>query len=174
MLSEPLTLYKLMTLYMLKQVQFPLSGSQLSEFFLDKEYTTYFTLQQVLGELKEAHLITAQTVRNSSLYEITREGEETLSFFGKKISPAIVEDMDEFLKANKVRLRDEVGITSEFYKSTNQDYIVHCEVREGKSILIDLSVSVPDREQAEEMCNRWNVSNQAIYSFVMKELMRQD
>ena len=82
--------------------------------------------------------------------------------------------MDEFLKANKVRLRDEVGITSEFYKSTNQDYIVHCEVREGKSILIDLSVSVPDREQAEEMCNRWNVSNQAIYSFVMKELMRQD
>ena len=87
MLSEPLTLYKLMTLYMLKQVKFPLSGSQLSEFFLDKEYTTYFTLQQVLNELKEAHLITAQTVRNSSLYEITREGEETLSFFGKKSPP---------------------------------------------------------------------------------------
>ena len=174
MLSEPLTLYKLMTLYMLKQVKFPLSGSQLSEFFLDKEYTTYFTLQQVLNELKEAHLITAQTVRNSSLYEITREGEETLSFFGKKISPAILEDMDEFLKANKVRLRDEVGITSEFYKSTNQDYIVHCEVREGKSILIDLNVSVPDREQAEEMCNRCSVSNQTIYSFVMKELMRDD
>ena len=57
MLTEPLTLYKLMTLYMLKQVKFPLSGSQLSEFFLDKEYTTYFTLQQVLTELKEAHLV---------------------------------------------------------------------------------------------------------------------
>lgn len=174
MLSEPLTLYKLMTLYMLKQVKFPLSGSQLSEFFLDKEYTTYFTLQQVLGELKEAHLITAETVRNSSRYEITREGEETLAFFGKKISPAIIEDMDEFLRANKVRLRDEVGVTSEFYKTTNQDYIVHCEVREGKSSLIELNIAVPDKDQAEEMCDRWNTCNQTIYSFIMKELMRQD
>lgn len=159
---------------MLKQVKFPLSGSQLSEFFLDKEYTNYFTLQQVLAELKDAHLITAETIRNSSRYEITREGEETLSFFAKKISPAIIEDMDTFLKANKVRLRDEVGVTSEFYKSTSQDYIVHCEVREGKTILIDLSIAVPDKEQAEDMCNRWNVSNQTIYSFIMKELMRQD
>lgn len=174
MLSEPLTLYKLMTLYMLKQVKFPLSGSQLSEFFLDKEYTTYFTLQQVLGELKEAHLITAETVRNSSRYEITREGEETLSFFGKKISPAIIEDMNEFLKANKVRLRDEVGVTSEFYKTTNQDYVVHCEVREGRSALIELNITVPDKDQAEDMCNRWNTSNQTIYSFIMKELLRQD
>lgn len=175
MLSEPLTLYKLMTLYMLKQVKFPLSGSQLSEFFLDKEYAAYFTLQQVLGELKDAHLITAQTIRNSSLYEITREGEETLSFFGKKISPAIVDDMDEFLRANKVRLRNEVGVTAEYYKSTNQDYMVHCEVREGRSILIELNIAVPDRLQAEEMCNRWkNTSNQTIYSFVMKELMRED
>ena len=120
MLSEPLTLYKLMTLYMLKQVKFPLSGSQLSEFFLDKEYATYFTLQQVLVELKDAHLITAEAIRNSSRYQITREGEETLSFFGKEISPAIIQDMDDFLKANKVRLRDEVGVSAEYYKSTNQ------------------------------------------------------
>ena len=40
-MSEPLTLYKLMILYMLKQVKFPLSNAQISEFFLDKEYTTY-------------------------------------------------------------------------------------------------------------------------------------
>ena len=40
MLSDPLTLYKLMILYLLKQSKFPLSNSQLSEFFLEKEYTT--------------------------------------------------------------------------------------------------------------------------------------
>ena len=174
MLTEPLTLYKLMTLYMLKQVKFPLSGSQLSEFFLDHEYANYFTLQQVLTELKEAHLITAETVRNSSRYHITREGEETLSFFGKEISSAIVDDMDEFLKNNKVRLRDEVGVTAEFYKTGSQDYIVHCLVREGRSTLIEVNISVPDKDQAEDMCNRWSVSNQEIYSFIMRELMRQD
>ncbi|WP_430739156.1 DUF4364 family protein, partial [[Clostridium] symbiosum] len=134
MLSEPMTLYKLMNLYMLKQVNFPLTNAQLSGFFLDREYTTYFTLQQALNELLEAGLIKMQTLHNSTRYEITREGEETLEFFGKKISPAIVEDMDEYLKENRFRMRNEVGLVSDFYKSTNQDYIVHCEVREGKNV----------------------------------------
>ena len=64
-MSEPLTLYKLMILYMLKQVKFPLSGAQISEFFLNKEYTTYFTLQQALSELNESHLIKLESTRNS-------------------------------------------------------------------------------------------------------------
>ena len=51
MLAEPMTLYKLMNLYMLHQVNFPLTNAQLSNFFLDREYTTYFTLQQALNEL---------------------------------------------------------------------------------------------------------------------------
>jgi len=154
MLAEPMTLYKLMNLYMLHQVNFPLTNAQLSNFFLDREYTTYFTLQQALNELLDAGLVKKETMRNSSRYEITKEGEETLEFFGKNISPAIVSDMDEYLKQNRFRMRNEVGLISDFYKSTNQDYIVHCEVREGRSPLIELNLSVPDREQAAAMSSR--------------------
>ena len=171
MLSEPMTLYKLMNLYMLKQVNFPLTNAQLSGFFLDREYTTYFTLQQALNELLEAGLIKMQTLHNSTRYEITREGEETLEFFGKKISPAIVEDMDEYLKENRFRMRNEVGLVSDFYKSTNQDYIVHCEVREGKNVLVGIDVSVPDKEQAELMCSHWRDRSQEIYAYIMQSLM---
>ena len=171
MLSEPMTLYKLMNLYMLKQVNFPLTNAQLSNFFLDREYTTYFTLQQALGELLEAGLIKMETLHNSTRYEITREGEETLEFFGKKISPAIVEDMDEYLKENRFRMRNGVGLVSDFYKSTNQDYIVHCEVREGKNVLVNIDVSVPDKEQAEIMCSHWKDRSQEIYAYIMKSLM---
>lgn len=63
--------------------------------------------------------------------------------------------MNQYLKENKFRLREEVGTTADFYKGTNQDYIVHCEVRENKTTLIRLDLSVPDREQAESMCNTW-------------------
>ena len=179
MLAEPMTLYKLMNLYMLHQVNFPLTNAQLSNFFLDREYTTYFTLQQALNELLDAGLVKKETMRNSSRYEITKEGEETLEFFGKNISPAIVSDMDEYLdidsylKENKFRLRNEVGVISDFYKSTNQDYIVHCEVREGKAVLVNLDISVPDKEQAEIMCNHWKDRSQEIYAYVMKSLMSE-
>lgn len=173
MLAEPMTLYKLMNLYMLHQVNFPLTNAQLSNFFLDREYTTYFSLQKALNELLDAGLVKKETMRNSSRYEITKEGEETLEFFGKNISPAIVSDMDEYLKQNRFRMRNEVGLISDFYKSTNQDYIVHCEVREGKAVLVNLDISVPDKEQAEIMCNHWKDRSQEIYAYVMKSLMSE-
>ena len=162
MLSDPITLYKLMILYMLAHVNFPLTNSQLTDFFLDHEYTTYFTLQQALNELREAGLLKMESIHNSSRYEITN------------ISPAIVSDIDGYLKENKFRLRSEVGVISDFYKSTNQDYIVHCEVREGKAALISLDVSVPDKDQAEIMCGHWKERSQEIYSFVMRSLMRSE
>ena len=171
MLNEPMTLYKLMNLYMLKQVNFPLTNAQLTNFFTEHEYTTYFTLQQALNELEDAGLIHKEPSHNSTRYEITREGEETLNFFGKNISPAIVNDMDQDLKENKVRLREEVGTSADYYKATGQDYIVHCEVREGKTVLIRLDLALPDKEQAEAMCSNWKEKSQEIYSFAMKTLL---
>ena len=50
-MSEPLTLYKLIILYMLQKVDFPLTNAQISGFVLDKGYTTYFHLQQAISEL---------------------------------------------------------------------------------------------------------------------------
>ena len=78
MLTEPMTLYKLMNLYMLKQVNFPLTNAQLTNFFTEHEYTTYFTLQQALNELEDAGLVHKEASHNSTRYDITREGEETL------------------------------------------------------------------------------------------------
>ena len=171
MLTEPMTLYKLMNLYMLKQVNFPLTNAQLTNFFTEHEYTTYFTLQQALNELEDAGLVHKEASHNSTRYDITREGEETLNFFGKNISSAIIEDMNQYLKENKFRLREEVGTSADYYKATGQDYIVHCEVREGKTVLIRLDLALPDKEQAEAMCSNWKEKSQEIYSFAMKTLL---
>ena len=47
MTTEALTQYKLMILYLLQSVNYPLTNSQLSGFFLDNEYTTYFTTLKI-------------------------------------------------------------------------------------------------------------------------------
>lgn len=170
MIQEPETLYKLMILYMLNKVNFPLTNSQLTQFFLDKEYTTYFTLQQVLAELCESNLIKSRQSGASTRYELTADGRETLGFFGKDISGAAVSDMDSYIKENKFRLRSEVGTTSDYYKE-GSDYIVRCEVREGKSLLFSVNVSVPDEEEAQAMCLNWKQQSQAIYGYIIRALM---
>ncbi len=65
-MAEPCTLYKLIILYMLDRVDFPLTNSQISSFLLDRGYTNYFTLQQAFSELEEANLVKPQTIRNTA------------------------------------------------------------------------------------------------------------
>ena len=56
---------------MLKKVDFQMTNDQISEFVMDQEYTTYFTLQQAISELVEAGLIRMETIRNTSQYYLT-------------------------------------------------------------------------------------------------------
>lgn len=173
MSNDPKTLYKLMVLHMLRQVNFPLTENQISDFFLSRDYTNYFTLKEVLAELSASKLIDVEMIHNTSRYEITEEGENTLEFFDKKIPSVIIEDIEKFLKDNRFKMRNEVTNTSDYYKSTSGDYIVHCEVREGKSILMSFDFSVPDEEQAQVMVNNWKDRSSDIYAYLFKALMSQ-
>lgn len=171
MVSEPLTLYKLMVLYMLKRVNFPLSNGQMSEFFLDKSYTNYFTFQQVLNELLDSSLVRKETIRNTSLYEMTKEGEEVLFYFENKLSEAVKKDIEEFLEKNKIQMRTENSILADYYKTTFNDYEVHCEVREGKHQLIELRMSAATETAAEHMCEAWQSKSQEIYEYLVRKLL---
>ena len=70
-MAEAFTLYKLIILYMLDKVDFPLTNSQISEFVLDKGYTDYFKLQQALSELADGGLILKESTHNRTLFHLT-------------------------------------------------------------------------------------------------------
>ena len=70
-MAETFTLYKLIVLYMLDRVDFPLTTSQISEFILDKGYTTYFRLQSALAELTDSGLLKIELTHNRTLYNLT-------------------------------------------------------------------------------------------------------
>ncbi len=170
-MPEPFTLYKLIVLYMLQKVDFPLTNSQISEFVLGRGYTSYFTLQSVLSELVESEMIRQETVRNCSYFTMTEAGEEALRYFHSRISDPIREDIDRYLQDNKMQLRDEVSVVADYYKNTADEYSVHCVVREKYSNPIELTVTVPDEAQARAACGNWRQKCQEIYEFVMKELL---
>ena len=169
-MHDPLTLYKLIVLYMLARVDFPLTKSQIGDFILEKEYTNFLTLQQVIGELTDAGLITAQSIRNRTHLSITREGRETLSFFGNQINEGIKTDVNLFFKENEITLRNEVSILSDFYKSTSGEYEAHLIAKDKNINLIDITISVPTKETAGAICDNWQRKNQEIYQYLISQL----
>lgn len=170
-MSEAFTLYKLIVLYMLEKLNFPLTNGQISEFILDKGYTNYFTLQQTLSEMVEANFIREETTHNRTLYHLTDEGNETIQFFKNNISPAIQKDIDTFIAEKRYELRNEVSVKADFYQNKNLEYDVRCQILENGAPLIDLTIAVPTEEQAETVANNWSRKNQEIYAQIMAELL---
>ena len=158
---EPLTLYKLIILYMLDHVDFPLTSAQVSDFLLEKEYTNFLTLQQAISELTDASLITTHSIGNRTHLMITVEGKNTLSFFEDNIGETIKKEILNYLGLNEAALRNEVSVTGEYYKSTS---------REKNVKLIEITLSVPTRESAAAICDNWQRKNQEIYQFLVGQL----
>ncbi|MBE5947612.1 MAG: DUF4364 family protein [Lachnospiraceae bacterium] len=172
MATEVNTIYKLIILYMLNKINFPMSNTQISEFMLGKEYTNYFNLQQIISELLEADFLRIESSNSrTTLYEITPEGKETLLYFSNKLSNSIKEDINSYLAANKYEIKKEGSISADFFKATSGDYIVHCVIREGESTPIELNVACPSEEQAEIMCSKWRDASQDIYQHIMDALL---
>lgn len=125
-MAEAYKLYKLIILYMLDKVDFPLTNSQISEFILDEGYTNYFTVQQTISELVESGFVHEESTHSRTFYHLTDDGAQTLKFFKNDISLAIQDDIDTFLTQKKYELKNEVSVKSDYYQNTNGDYSVRC------------------------------------------------
>lgn len=174
MLSEPMTLYKLMILYLLKQVNTALAEHRITEFFLSREYTSYFTLRQALAELCEAGLVLANSTAYGSRYTASPEGLETLSFFGKRLSREICDDMDRFLSDNMLRIENERSVRADYHPTDTNEYRVRLELSEGNTALLSLELSVPEKAQAAEICRNFPLHPDSLYRLVLNELLRRD
>lgn len=170
-MAEVFKLYKLIILYMLNKVDFPLTNSQISEFILDEGYTTYFKLQQAISELTESGFIREESTHSRTFYHLTEEGAQTIHYFKNDIPPAIQEDIDIFLTRKQYDLKNEVSIKSDYYRNSNGEYSVCCQVMEQGMPLIELTVTVPSESEAQSASSNWQKKNQEIYAMVMANLL---
>lgn len=156
---------------MLDKVDFPLTTSQISEFILDKGYTTYFRLQETLSELTDSELLKIETTHNRTLYRLIETGADTIHFFSNKISPEIRTEIDDFLKEKQYDLKEEVAVKSDYYLKTDHQFEVQCQIVENGSSLIDMRITVPTEKEAKAIVNNWNLKNQEIYASLLSQLL---
>lgn len=170
MMQEPLTLYKLIVLYMLDRVSFPLTKAQVGDFIQEKGYTNFFTIQQVISELIDTNLITAKSIRNRTHLGITDEGRETLHYFDNRISDAIKNDVESYFSEKEYDLRNEISVQGDYYKSTSGEYEARLSAKERGITMVDITLSVPAEEMAATICDNWQKKNQAIYQYLVSQL----
>ena len=170
-MTEPLTLSKLIVLYMLNQVDFALTKAQIFDFILEKDYSDYFTLQQATFELTESKFIESTSTHSQTLLKITPEGKDTLKFFANRLSEGLKRDINDYLTESRMQIYNELSVITNYYKTSNGDYIADLSAREKTSDLINIKINMPTEEAAEAVCDHWKQQSQDIYSFLLEKLL---
>lgn len=170
MTQDPHTIYKLIILYMINRINTPLTRAQITDFILDREYTSYMNLQTVFAQLSESNMIEEKTIRNRTQLFLTEEGADTLHFFENRISPEIKKDIDMYLNEKSMSIKKEAAIKSDYYKGTDGEYKAHLVALEKKQVLVDITLSVPTEEIASSICSKWENKNQEIYQYLTEQL----
>lgn len=170
MLQEPLTLYKLILLYLLKKAALPLSKKRVCDFILEKGYTNYIILNQAIGELIDAGMIAEQSINERSHFSLTEEGCQTLLFFQSNISDITKEEINAWLRENKLELQNELSVTANYDRSANGEFEARLVAKERGASLVEIILSVPAEETAASICRNWRERNEEIYQMLVERL----
>ena len=170
MQSESLMLYKLIILYILDRMDFPITNTELTRFILEKEYCDYITINQILAELIEDKYVANEHSHNTYLYRITPSGKETLSFFYTRISVAIRDEIDTYLSEKEYQLREMVSTTADYYEAKKNEFVVELRVVERDSELVHINLLVTSAAEADLICSRWKECSADIYGYLISTL----
>lgn len=170
MQSESIMLYKLIILYILDRMDFPITNTELTRFILEKEYCNYLTIQQTLEDLIEDQYVEVEHSHNSYLYRITASGKETLSFFYTRISVAIRDDIDAYLSEKEYQLREMVSTTADYYEAKKNEFVVELRVVERDSELVHINLLVTSAAEADMICSRWKECSADVYGYLISTL----
>ena len=159
-----------MILYLINSVNFPLSNSQIANFFTNYNYTDYMSFQILIEDLVNSEMIKSKQSINSVLYTITDLGKRAISCMVNDISKASINDMQEFIETNKLKLMSESSSIANITKFKD-GYNVDLELIEKQNPALQINLFIKDEEMGKILCENWKSKSTKIFDFILNELL---
>lgn len=163
---------KLIVLYILEKIEFPLTNTQITNIVLENNVINYFSLQESLVELEQSDLVKLEENEQKVTFQPTEIGLKTLNMFQTKIPKSVRTALAEYISKNKDQIKKDSEIQADFMKKNEHEYIVNLKAIENNIVLIDLKLSVVSVKQAKFICEKWKSSSGKIYGQIMDTLIK--
>jgi predicted transcriptional regulator len=162
---------KLMILYLLNNIDIPLTKTQLTNAVLENNLIDFFTFQQCISELEETGMLKQVLHQKKQCFAATDIGKKAVEVFAERISKNASGIINNYIAKNKDILKKESQVIAEYNKISDKEYIVNLKVIEKDLVLIDLKLSVVSAKQAKQVCEKWKNSSEKIYSQLIGSLI---
>lgn len=162
---------KLLLLYIIKSIKYPISNTQLTDIVLENSFINYFMLQQYISELISSEFLKYEEKDSKEVLILTIKGDRVLYFFKDRISINKLSLIDNYVLKKMESIKKELSISSDYTIDNNNSFLVNLKAMENNSIIIDLNINVPSKEEAKNICNKWKKNSSDIYNKIILALI---
>lgn len=165
------TTNKLLILYALDCLDFPVPNYVLTDIFMNTNMMHYYLFQQCLAELIELELaVEKESPQQKNLISITETGSEALNFFGNDIPSTIKVDLKKYIDANSSSFVRYNQIKATSKKIDEGHYKVELSIFDENYDIINITLDAPSNTLAQEICSKWETEHYDIFNSILSIL----
>ena len=166
---------KFAVVYAIKQYKVPMGTTIIYEMFTwEKNIMEYFDLSEVISELLEDGYIYKKFYRNEESFCLAERGESAYLYFKERIPYSIRTRINEAIGRIKYdELIDPNAVRAEVVLASEEQYMAKCSIIDNKVPVLELSINMGKRVQAERVADYFKKNSQKIYDEILK-LCTQD
>lgn len=162
---------KILILYILQKVKYPVSYKELLELVISISDMNYFDFQQFLQELLEDKFIIKYIQNDDEIIELTEEGKNALELTIDMLPGIIKLKVDSRFKEEYNKIKDEFSVYARYTPITETNFTVNCKIIENSKTIFNLETYADSKEQAKQIVNNWNKNAEKIYPEILKIIM---
>ena len=172
--SETLAENKVLILYILDNVNKPITNDALYSIVTSAVDLNYFYFQQFLLDLIAAKFVLCYTKETQDVYKLTETGKNTLDLT-LDILPGIIKlKVDTNLKSNIEMFENAQSVISEYIPKSENEYEVQCKIVEDNEVTFEIKTYAYSREQAQNIVNNWKQNANILYPKLIDLLTKSD
>ncbi len=163
---------KFTILYAVGKYSTPISVERLYSILTwDKEIMEYFEIAEMVDELLKDGYIEKTFYRNEECFALTKEGAEANRFFAEKSPKSIRDRINEEIGTNRfAEIKDPNLVKGEARPVNHSEYAAKCTIFDNKTPMLDLTINVGSRPQAERVAKYFEENSGEIYKEILRIL----
>lgn len=161
--SETLAENKVLILYILNNVDKPITSDAIYSIITSAIDLNYFYFQQFLLDLLEVKYISKYETETQSVYEITEAGKNTLDLT-LDILPGIIKlKVDTNFKSNVESYENKESVIAEYTPKSENEYEIECKIVDNGEVVFTIKIMAYSREQAQNIVDNWKKNASSLY-----------
>lgn len=152
----------------------PCTELQLLQFLFEHDLMNYFDMMFALNDLCARGQAVRLRKRAGYQYELTDAGREALSLFGGRVPRSIKALLEETAWEWRQRFHEEAQYRHHTEQTNRGEYELTLSVVEQEMDMMRLTLSLPNRELANQLAAKWPRKASEIYETVIRLLTEDD